>query len=73
MTIESLTAQLERVQTAIARIESGAQSYTHAERTKNEADLATLYKREGQLLARVNRAANGGGPRVRGVIYEGGR
>lgn len=44
--MESLEIQLERVQKAIAAIESGAQSYQIANRKITRGDLATLYARE---------------------------
>lgn len=61
---ESLEDQLTRVQTAIAAIESGAQSYSIAGRSLSRADLETLYRREQFLLGRIARR-DGGGIRVR--------
>ena len=49
MAIESTETQLERVQAAIAAIESGAQSYSIGGRTLTKADLKTLYEREKDL------------------------
>lgn len=57
--------QLVSVQTAIAAIESGAQSYSIAGRSLSRADLRTLYERERWLRAQVDRASRGGGIRVR--------
>ena len=54
---ETLSAQLDRVQTAIAAIEGGAQSYSFEGVTFTRADLATLYKREATLLSNIDRAA----------------
>lgn len=47
--METLEIQLDRVQKAIAIIESGAQSYTIGNRSLTKADLKTLYDREAQL------------------------
>ena len=60
MATESPQVQLERVQTAIAAIESGSQSYTILGRSFTKADLRTLYAREQYLVAKVARAARGG-------------
>lgn len=49
MAIESTETQLERVQAAIAAIESGSQSYSIGGRTLTKADLKTLYEREKDL------------------------
>jgi hypothetical protein len=58
--------QLESVQTAIAQIELGAQSYTlEGVRTVTRADLGMLYKREERLRVMAAREARGGGIRVR--------
>lgn len=54
--MESLEIQLERVQMAIAAIESGAQSYQIANRKVTRGDLATLYAREKSLKAEIARA-----------------
>lgn len=56
--MESLETQLERVQAAIASIESGAQEYQIDNRRLTRADLATLYKRERTLKNEIA-AANG--------------
>ena len=53
--METLETQLERVQTAIAAIESGAQSYRIDNRQLTRADLATLYARESSLKAAIAR------------------
>lgn len=60
MAIESYQDQLERVQAAIAAIESGTQSYTMGGRTMSRGNLADLYKRETFLRKRVNRQKRGG-------------
>ena len=57
--MESLETQLERVQMAIAAIESGAQSYQIANRKVAKGDLATLYAREKSLKAEIARASGG--------------
>lgn len=54
--MESLEIQLERVQMAIAAIESGAQSYQIANRKVTRGDLAILYAREKSLKAEIARA-----------------
>jgi hypothetical protein len=60
MAIESYETQLERVQTAIAAIEGGAQEYEIGGRKLRRGDLKTLYEREKYLRAQVDRAARGG-------------
>ena len=57
--METLEIQLERVQSAIAAIESGAQSYQIANLRLTTADLATLYARETSLKAQIARAEGG--------------
>lgn len=57
--MESLETQLERVQMAIAAIESGAQSYQIANRKVTRGDLATLYAREKSLKAEIARTSGG--------------
>ena len=57
--MESLETQLERVQMAIAAIQSGAQSYQIANRKVTKGDLATLYAREKSLKAEIARASGG--------------
>ena len=57
--MKSLETQLERVQMAIAAIESGAQSYQIANRKVTKGDLATLYAREKSLKAEIARASGG--------------
>lgn len=64
MAIKTVTEQLESVQTAIAAIESGAQSYELHGRSFTKANLETLYKREENLLSR-HEAEQGAGPRIR--------
>jgi hypothetical protein len=46
---EKLEVQLERVQAAIAAIESGAQEYRIGGRSLRRADLVVLYQRERDL------------------------
>ena len=56
--MDTLEVQLERVQSAIAAIETGAQEYQIDNRRLTKADLATLYKREAALKSAI-RTANG--------------
>ncbi len=65
MAIKTYTEQLEAVQTAIAKIEAGAQSYSVEGNAFTRADLATLYKRETEIRALVAREGRGGGIRMR--------
>lgn len=60
MAIESYTVQLERVQGAIAAIESGAQTYTLDGVTYTRGDLGTLYKREERLRPLAEREGRAG-------------
>ena len=53
MALASTQTQLETVQTAIAAIEGGAQSYSISGRSLTRADLPSLYKRERELLSRL--------------------
>jgi len=68
MAIKTYAEQLETVQAAIEKIESGAQSYTIGEggasRQVTRATLRDLYDRETKLRSLVAREANGGGIRV---------
>lgn len=57
---ESTATQLERVQNAIAAIEGGAQSFTVLGRQYTRGELSTLYAREKDLLARLERETRGG-------------
>ena len=57
---ESTTVQLDRVQSAIAAIEGGAQSFTVLGRLYERGDLSALYAREEQLLKRIEQASRGG-------------
>jgi hypothetical protein len=67
MAIKTYTEQLESVQAAIDKIESGGQAYSIGGRSLTRADLPTLYAREKQLRALVDRENRGGGIRTRGV------
>lgn len=60
MAVEDYATQLERVQSAIAAIEGGAQSYSIAGRSLSRADLRTLYEREAWLRKMVDRVSRGG-------------
>lgn len=51
--METLETQLERVQKAIAMIESGAQEYSIGRRKLTKADLKTLYDREASLKTAI--------------------
>jgi len=53
--MDTLETQLERVQMAIAAIESGAQEYQIDNRRISRADLALLYTRESSLRAAIAR------------------
>ncbi len=55
----TLAAQLSSVQTAIATIEGGAQSYTIDGFTYTRANLATLYSREKRLLEKIEQTDQG--------------
>lgn len=57
---ESSSVQLERVQSAIAAIESGAQAFTVLGRTYQRGDLKVLYDREKELIRRVEYESRGG-------------
>jgi len=61
MAIKTTVEQLESVQTAIAAIESGSQSYMMGDVKVTNADLDVLYKRENVLLSRYNRSKRNGG------------
>ena len=68
MAIKTYTEQLESVQAAIEKIESGAQSYSQKDRSQSKADLATLYEREERLIPLANKESSGRtGARVRYV------
>ena len=57
--METLEIQLESVLSAIAAIESGAQSYHISNRRMTKDDLATLYARETSLKAQIAREVGG--------------
>lgn len=57
--ITLLKEQLKQVRTAIAAIETGAQSYKIGNRSLSRPDLATLYARETRLKAEIARAETG--------------
>jgi hypothetical protein len=60
MPIETKTAQLERVQRAIAAIEEGGQDVSYDGKRVTFADLQALYRREEKLRLDVARDARGG-------------
>ena len=51
---EKVEQQLERVQAAIAAIESGAQEYRIGGRLLRRADLVVLYQRERDLKQQLS-------------------
>jgi hypothetical protein len=57
---ESYQTQLERIQTAIGEIESGAQDVTYDGKRVRRADLDVLYAREDRLRRLTARAARAG-------------
>ena len=67
----SYADQLTSVQTAIANIEAGAQSYSFEGRALSKANLADLYAREKWLRRMVDRAARGGIRVRQGVPVDG--
>jgi len=57
----TLAEQLASVQSAIARIESGAQSTTYGDGSRVErANLDALYRREADLKRQISRQGGGG-------------
>lgn len=56
---ETLEVQLDRVQTRIAAIESGASEYQIGSRRLKNHELATLYTREKDLMNRIAKQNNG--------------
>jgi len=61
---DTLAEKLDRVQTAIAAIETyGQSSGFDGKGTLTRADLTTLYAREEQLERKIARAARAGGDR----------
>ena len=60
-------AELEQVDTAIASILSGAQSYRIGTRSLTRADLSVLYKRKDALQDLVD-GLSGGSGRFRRVV-----
>lgn len=67
---EDLKTQLERVQAAIAKIESGEQSFTVNGRDVTRPRLEALYQREADLLRRIA-SQERGGLRVRQIVPRG--
>lgn len=61
---KTLSSQLDTVQTAIERIESGAQSVLVDGVTITRANLKTLYDREAHLLRKIERGTSGSARRV---------
>ncbi len=66
--MSSLEEKLERVQAAIAAIESGAQEVTYEGRSVTKAKIEVLYEREKYLEQRIARKNRGGGIRTRGGV-----
>ena len=58
--MKTYSEQLEEVQIAISKIESGAQSYSIRSRSLNRANLADLYAREKWLRMMADREENEG-------------
>lgn len=65
MAIETYTQQLERVQAAISKIETGGQTVDWEGKRLTRGDLATLYARERELRTLAAREQSGGGMGVR--------
>jgi hypothetical protein len=64
---ETYQQQLDRVQAAIAALETGRlKRYRIGDQEFEHADLEVLYKREQRLLNRVN---EGGRMRIRGAEF----
>lgn len=70
MAIKTYTQQLEELQTAIQKIELGAQSYSHEDLHVTRGDLQAMYKREERLRVLAEREAKGGGIRSYNVRPE---
>lgn len=62
MALKTTLEQLESVQTAIAAIEGGSQSYQLGDKRLTRADLGMLYAREDRLLSRYRLEKGAGGP-----------
>lgn len=62
MAIESYEEQLERVQAAIAAVETKNQSYALGGRSMTRANLHELYEREKYLRRMIARQQRGGIP-----------
>jgi hypothetical protein len=64
MALQTTAEQIEQLQAAIAKIETGGQSYTiqgaSGGVTYTRADLATLYQRLDRLQATLSRETSGG-------------
>jgi hypothetical protein len=59
--LEVLQTRLANIETAIARVETGGQKYSHEDGASTErAQLATLYRERRQLEKQISRAQNGG-------------
>ena len=61
MAVKTYAEQLLEVQTAIATIEIGSQSYSMGSRSLIRGDLSTLYAREKWLRTMADREENSGG------------
>ena len=59
MATYTLQEQLENVQTAIAKIEGGAEEYSIAGRSVKRAELGQLYARERELKRMIARQKQG--------------
>ncbi len=66
----TLQEQLEQINLAIKKIESGAQEYRIGSRLVRRGDLATLYKERRQLQQEIATVENSGGTYV-AAFYRG--
>jgi hypothetical protein len=58
---QTLEAQLNRVESAIASVEANGQSVSIQGVTYTKANLQSLYDRQDRLLRKIQRADRGGG------------
>jgi hypothetical protein len=68
MAILSYTEQLESVQTAIARIEAGAQTTEYNGRRVTKGDLETMYAREKWLRGQVTEETRSSAGQARNTV-----
>lgn len=72
MPVETTLVQIERLQTAIAVIENGNQSYSVDNMRFTKGNLATYYARLDKLLARYRREQGNSGVLTRPNFSQGG-